>query len=105
MAPRCRHELMPRMGWPLVLHAVTPDMNTERLSADDQATQREEQFLQAALHHQAQRAEAERQAGTRGRCANCASHCLPLARYCDEDCQADHERRLQVLRRQGRVGR
>ena len=72
----------------------------ERLSADDQATLRESQFLEASLS--AVREAAAAPAAPRGRCLNCQAQCLPLATYCDEDCQADHERRLQTLRRQGR---
>lgn len=55
---------------------------TERLSADDMASQ-------------------QRQAKP-GTCANCGAACLPLAVYCDEDCQADHAHRQQILARQGR---
>ena len=73
---------------------------SERLSPDDQATQREEQFLASALAAQ-QQAGARRQ-GTPGRCAYCTSVCLPLAVYCDDECRRDHEQHLQVLRRQGR---
>jgi len=82
--------------------SLTPASDpSERLSADDQATQREAQFLAAAVARQVQRA-----AGTRhvqGVCSNCGQRCLPLAVYCDGDCRADHEDRLQVLRRQGRA--
>lgn len=74
---------------------------TERLSADDMATQREAQFLAASLaHHRA--ASTQRQAKP-GTCANCGAACLPLAVYCDEDCQADHAHRQQILARQGRA--
>lgn len=81
-------------------HALgdAPDPH-ERLSADDQATQREGQFLAAALAAQAQH--AARQRHTPGTCANCAARCLPLAVFCDEDCRADHEHRQRVLQRQG----
>lgn len=72
---------------------------TERLSADDQATLHEEQLRDAAmLDHQ--RA-AARVRSVPGLCSNCGSECLPAAVYCDSDCQQDHERRLQVQRRQG----
>lgn len=73
----------------------------ERLSADDQATLREQQFLQASLS--AVRAAAAAPAAPRGVCRNCQAQCLPLAAYCDEDCQADHEQRLATQRRQGRA--
>jgi len=74
---------------------------SERLSADDQATQREGQFLAAALAAQAQLAAQMRH--TPGVCANCQARCLPLAVFCDEDCRTDHEHRQRVLQRQGRA--
>ena len=78
---------------------------TERLSADDMATRREGEFLQAALQaQQAGAARAAALAGATGRCANCGERCAVLARYCDDECRSDHERRLQVLQRQGRAG-
>lgn len=69
----------------------------ERLSADDMATAREAQFTAAAL------AAARRpvQQAPLGVCGNCQARCLPTAKYCDEDCRDDHERRLATLRRQG----
>ena len=75
-----------------------PD-GSERLSADDQATQREAQFLAAAL--QAQQLAGAALRHTPGLCANCHSRCLPLAVYCDPECRAEHEHRQAVLRRQG----
>ena len=74
----------------------------ERLSADDMATQREEQFLAASLQAQQQAAAAHRRHP--GVCASCAQRCLPLAIYCDEECKAEHERRLAIRRRQGLPG-
>lgn len=73
----------------------------ERLSADDMATQREAQFLAAALDAQHRQAGALRH--TPGTCANCNAQCLPLAVFCDEDCRGDFEHRQAVLRRQGRA--
>lgn len=73
----------------------------ERFSADDLATERDGQFLASALNQQRQRAR-HRQASP-GSCANCGERCLPLAVYCDPDCRSEHEQRLGVLRRQGRV--
>lgn len=73
----------------------------ERLSADDQATQREGQFLAAALAAQQQLAARPRHQP--GVCANCKAQCLPLAVFCDEDCRADLEHRQRVLQRQGRA--
>ncbi len=72
---------------------------TERLSADDQATQRSEQFLAAALFRQRRDAAADRRQP--GVCASCGEQCLPLAVYCDDDCRQEHERRQAILRRQG----
>ena len=74
---------------------------SERLSPDDMATRRDEEFLAAAL-----RAQQRRQAGPAakpGTCANCQARCLPQAVYCDDACRADHEARKRVLARQGRV--
>lgn len=75
--------------------ALIPDDGTadERLSADDMATRREEEFLAAALREQAARSDKHRP--TPGTCANCGEQCLPLAVYCDVDCRDDHERRLK----------
>lgn len=70
-----------------------------RLSADDQATQRSEQFLAAALFRQRRDAAADRRQP--GVCASCGERCLPLAVYCDDDCRQEHERRQAILRRQG----
>lgn len=69
----------------------------ERLSDDDLATRREEEFRALALR---QAAEAGAVRATPGSCANCGEACLPQAVYCDADCRADHERRLRV---QGRL--
>lgn len=75
--------------------ALLPDEGDEpeRLSADDMATRREEEFLAAALREQAARAVlAKAQKGT---CANCGEACLPVAVYCDQDCRSDHEARVR----------
>lgn len=72
----------------------------ERLSADDMATQREEQFLAAALHAQKQAAKAP--ARRPGVCANCGHGVSLVLAYCDDECRSDHEHRLAVLARQGR---
>lgn len=74
---------------------------SERLSADDMATQREEQFLAAALHAQRQAASVApcRQPGV---CVNCGHGLSLLLAYCDDECRADHEQRQAVLARQGR---
>lgn len=75
---------------------------TERMGADDMATRREAEFLAAALRRQALVGSAAVYA--RGVCANCGVVCQPLAVYCDAECKAEHEARLQVLARQGRGG-
>jgi len=64
----------------------------ERLSADDEATRTEAQFLDRALEIHAARA-ARVLRGTPGVCMNCREACLPLAVYCDDDCRVDHEAR------------
>ena len=77
-------------------------MSTERLSDDDMATRREEQFRELALRQRAATAAAAQ--ATPGMCANCGQACLPQAVYCDADCRADHEARRRVASRQGRAG-
>lgn len=74
---------------------------SERLSADDMATQREEQFLAAALAAQRQAGAARE--GVPGICTWCCAQCLPRAVFCDVDCRAEHEAHQQRLRRQGRA--
>ena len=72
----------------------------ERLSPDDMATRREGEFLARALLNQQARAAAP--AAKPGVCTNCGAQCLPRAVYCDEDCRADHDERVQ---REARTGR
>jgi len=74
----------------------------ERLSPDDEATRREGEFLADALDMQRRRAEAMSRS-TPGVCTNCRELCLPMAVFCDEDCRADHELRLQRRQRMGRL--
>lgn len=74
----------------------------ERLSADDLATRREGEFLADALDMQRRRAEAMNRS-TPGVCTHCGEVCLPLAVYCDDDCRADHELRMQRRQRLGRL--
>lgn len=71
----------------------------ERLSEDDLATRRESEFTADALLAQQLRAQGGLYV-ERGRCVNCGATCLPQAVYCDEDCRADHEARLQRQARQ-----
>ncbi len=83
-------------------HLLAADVDgTERLSADDQATLREQQFQASALQRQQRAAALAAQRQRQGTCAYCAAACLPLAVYCDDDCKADHERMLSIRRRQG----
>ena len=76
----------------------------ERLSADDQATQREEEFLADALGEQRRRAEAQAAEARQGVCTNCGEQCLPLAVYCDADCRDDYEKRRAAMARAGVKG-
>ena len=76
-------------------------MSTERLSDDDLATRREEEFRERALRQCA----AGAPQATPGHCANCGEVCLPQAVYSDAECRADHEARQRVLARAGRTGR
>jgi hypothetical protein len=73
----------------------------ERLSPDDQATQRDAEFLQRALLIQADSAR-RRPASQPGVCTNCGGQCFWPAVYCDDDCREDHEHRLQLLATVGR---
>lgn len=74
---------------------------TERLSEDDQATQREAEFLARAMLNQKLRA-ASLPAAVPGVCTNCLAQCLPLAVYCDTECREDHQVRLEIEARTGR---
>lgn len=73
----------------------------ERLGADDMATRREEEFRELALVKQQLQASGGQlvQAGV---CTNCGERCHPKAVYCDADCRADHEARMQRQARQRR---
>ena len=75
---------------PSIRAAIEQRDPCERLSADDQATQREAEFRQHAMLQQQGRV-ARTPAAVQGVCTNCGEPCLPLAVYCDEDCRADHE--------------
>jgi hypothetical protein len=68
----------------------------ERLGPDDMASVREAEFLHRALT--AAQAALRQAALPRGRCNNCGEACAPTALYCDDDCHADHQRRLAALR-------
>lgn len=82
---------------------IEPTAPDERLSAEDMASRRADEFLADALAVQV------RQAGhtmiRRGVCINCAKGCEPAEVYCDAECRADHEGRLRILARQGVLGR
>lgn len=81
---------------------IAPLAPDERLSAEDMAARRADEFLADALAVQA-RASGHALV-QRGVCAECSSRCSPAAVYCDAECKAAHEQRLQVLARQGRAG-
>lgn len=75
----------------------------DRPSADDLASQREAEFLQAALRvHSLRAARALR--GFPGTCSNCGEACAPAAVYCDAECRNDHEAR-ERLRSRGLISR
>lgn len=82
---------------PVRAPAVVVDLG-ERLSADDLASQREAEFLAAALHVHAARAQRALR-GFPGVCSNCGGHCLPCAVYCDAECRGDHEARVAAVHR------
>ncbi len=75
------------------------DGPTERLSPDDMATRREEEFREAALRQQARQAAIARARVVPGICGNCGEPCLWQAAYCDEECRADAEWRDGVAAR------
>jgi len=79
------------------LHRAELRDPTERLSSDDQATQRDAEFLDRAMLQQRARAAAAPKR-TSGVCMNCGERCLPLAAYCDADCRLDHETREALPR-------
>lgn len=83
-----------------LIQPLEPD---ERLSAEDMAARRADEFLADALAVQA-RASGHTLIQI-GVCSNCAERCHPSAVYCDAECRADHEGRLRVLARQGMLGR
>lgn len=76
--------------------------DAERLSADDMATQREAEFLEAALRAHGRAARPK--ASMPGVCCNCGEPCLALAVYCDLDCREDHEARERQRARMGGGG-
>lgn len=83
------------MTGPLI-QPLAPD---ERLSAEDMASRRADEFLADALAVQAWA--SGHTIVELGVCSNCNERCHPSAVYCDADCRADHEERLRVLARQG----
>lgn len=80
-----------------LIQPLEPD---ERLSAEDMAARRADEFLADALAVQA-RASGHTLV-QRGVCAECGIRCHPKAVYCHSECKAEHEKRLLVLARQGR---
>jgi hypothetical protein len=86
-------------------HRLLPDgqqCSTDRLSADDMATQREAEFLADALLAQQLKA-AGGMSVLPGVCTYCRQRCMARTVYCDADCRADHEAELRTLARQGRA--
>jgi hypothetical protein len=84
---------------------VTPErLAAERLSQDDRAAAAADLYLAGALaKHQAQRRAAmPSTAAPVGICANCEA-VVAGARWCDEDCRADAERRARVQPGGGRA--
>lgn len=79
---------------------MRPDAPERVSSVDDQATQREAQFTDAAV------AVARRPVvpSVPGVCLNCGQQLANLAVYCDSGCRSDHEARLLAQRRSGRRG-
>lgn len=72
----------------------------ERISQEDIAARRADEFLASALAAQVRAA-----GGTvivRGVCVECGDRCHPKAVYCNPGCRSDHESRMAVLARQGR---
>ncbi len=72
----------------------------ERLSHEDMAARRADEFLASALAAQVRAA-----GGTviaRGVCVECGVRCQPKAVYCDKRCRSEHETRMAILARQGR---
>jgi len=89
------------MTVPPAVPLIDPLDPDERLSADDMATRREEEFLaHARLAQQARAAGGD--VIRQGVCSNCGLACQPQAVYCDADCRADHEQRLQRAAPTGR---
>jgi hypothetical protein len=84
---------------PFALTIDAEDGGPERLTGDDLATRREEEFLQVALRDQQRR--GARSLSTPGLCSNCGEACLPLAVYCDADCREDHEARQRMASGRG----
>lgn len=72
--------------------------NERLVCVHDQAQAREIEHRKDAMRDQAVRALLAN-GGTPGRCNNCEERCLPTAVYCDVQCRADHEQRLQAERR------
>lgn len=71
----------------------------------DQAQATEELFLELDLKRQRDAAKQQQAAlGSPGVCLNCGEGGIdPQGRYCDRDCQEDHQKRLQARERSGRI--
>lgn len=67
-------------------------VEAERLNEDDQAARAASRFLEASLAKH--RRTAWGVMAAKGACHNCGDPVQAAAIYCDDDCRADHARRL-----------
>lgn len=81
---------------------IEPTAPDERLSAEDMASRRADEFLADALAVQARQAGGV-PAPPRGICAWCAAPCGAGRVYCDDTCRTADEDRRRTLARQGRA--
>lgn len=82
---------------------IEPQPADERLSAEDMASRRADEFLADALAVHARAADGV-PAVPRGVCAWCAASCGACRVYCDDQCRTADEQRRRTLARQGRAG-
>lgn len=77
----------------------TPEKDCPMADEIDQAQERQEKALEAAIAH----ARHQTLPAPSGACHNCAAPLSGSLRYCDGDCRDDHQRRLGALKREGRA--
>lgn len=82
-----------------LLEPLAPD---ERLSAEDMAARRADEFLADALRSQRLAASVQPTV-PRGVCLDCGDLCHPATMYCNPECRASHERSLAARARRGKV--